>query len=277
MATKKHKQYKKHSGKLRVKKSKFIQHNIKLNNKKYKYNLDKKYIDMNAKKYTENLSEPWFSLILLGLKTVEGRKNKGRFNEMRVGDIIEWINNNFNPRSVSTIITKKIEYKTFKEYLEIEGLNKCLPGINNIEDGLSVYFKYFTKEDETKYGVMAIGIQIVHTIDIQNPKECPTFDYIESNVKTVEGRKYAPKYHNLKINDMIKFVCGDKILMKTIKAIRLYKTLEDYLDIEGFKNVLPCVDTFEKALKLYNTWSNSKDRNKLMDKYGYGFMAIELK
>jgi hypothetical protein len=38
--------------------------------------------------YTENVSEPWFSLINLGLKTVEGRKNKGRFHDMQLGDII---------------------------------------------------------------------------------------------------------------------------------------------------------------------------------------------
>jgi len=38
--------------------------------------------------YTENVSEPWFSLINLGLKTVEGRKDKGRFHDMKVGDII---------------------------------------------------------------------------------------------------------------------------------------------------------------------------------------------
>ena len=41
-------------------------------------------------KYIENLSEPWFTLIQLGLKTVEGRKNKGKFKEMKVGDIIEY-------------------------------------------------------------------------------------------------------------------------------------------------------------------------------------------
>jgi hypothetical protein len=30
-------------------------------------------------KYLETLSEPWITLISLGLKTLEGRKNKGRF------------------------------------------------------------------------------------------------------------------------------------------------------------------------------------------------------
>ena len=133
----------------------------KLNKKKYKVKMNRNNNKMDTKKYIETLSEPWFTLISLGLKTVEGRKNKGRFKEMQIGEIIEWTNNDFNPRSVLTKITKKEKYDTFNEYLEIEGLNKCLPGISNIEDGLSVYFKYFTKEDEREFGVIAIGLELI--------------------------------------------------------------------------------------------------------------------
>jgi ASC-1-like (ASCH) protein len=54
-------------------------------------------------------------------------------------------------RSVKTKITKKVVYSTFKEYLETEGLDNCLPGMPSIEHGLSVYYKYYTKEDEENY------------------------------------------------------------------------------------------------------------------------------
>ena len=111
--------------------------------------------------YIEHLSEPWFTLISLGLKKVEGRKNKGKFKEMKVGEVIEWVNNDFKERSVKTRISKKIEYNTFKEYLKKEGLQKCLPGIPSLSHGLSVYFKYFTKEDEKKFGVIALQLELV--------------------------------------------------------------------------------------------------------------------
>lgn len=111
--------------------------------------------------YKENVSEPWFSLISLGLKTVEGRRNKGRFKDMKVGDIVEWSNNDFLPRKVLTRIISKAEYPSFAEYLETEGLNKCLPGIPDLETGLSVYYKYFTKEDEKEFGVVAITIELI--------------------------------------------------------------------------------------------------------------------
>ena len=44
-------------------------------------------------KYVKNLSEPWFSLIHEGEKTIEGRLNKGDFANMVVGDIIVFTNN----------------------------------------------------------------------------------------------------------------------------------------------------------------------------------------
>lgn len=117
--------------------------------------------DSNKPKYTEYLSEPWFSLIALGLKTVEGRKNKGRFKEMQVGDKVRWINKDFGYRDVMTEVTRKQEYKTFREYLETEGISKCLPSIKTIDGGLNVYFKYFTKEDEEQYGVIAIEVKVL--------------------------------------------------------------------------------------------------------------------
>ncbi len=80
---------------------------------------------------------------------------------MKVGDIVEWTNEDFKPRSVMTRITRKAEYLTFAEYLETEGLEKCLPGMPDLEHGLSVYYKYFTKEDEKEFGVVAIEIELV--------------------------------------------------------------------------------------------------------------------
>ena len=112
-------------------------------------------------KFSEHLSEPWFSLISLGLKTVEGRLNKGRFKDMQVNDIIEWHNEDFKERKILTKIVGKEEYKTFEEYLKKEGLDKCLPGIPTMEHGLSVYYKYFTKEKETEFGVVAIRIELI--------------------------------------------------------------------------------------------------------------------
>ena len=108
--------------------------------------------------YNEHVSQPWFTYISDGTKTVEGRRNKGRFKEMKVGDVVVWFN---EQTSVKTVITEKNVYLTFREYLTKEGLDKCLPGISTIEKGVKVYYQYYTPEDEKKYGVVAIRIKLI--------------------------------------------------------------------------------------------------------------------
>ena len=119
-------------------------------------NMEYHYIKPN---YSEHLSEPWFSFVALKIKTVEGRKNKGKFKDMKIGEIIEWYNDDFEPRKVLTKIVNKYEYKTFEAYLNALGLQNCLPGMPSMEHGLSVYYKYFTKQEELEYGVVAIQLE----------------------------------------------------------------------------------------------------------------------
>lgn len=133
----------------------------KLKKSKLKRTTTNSHKQMLKPDYIEHLSEPWFSLITLGLKTVEGRRNKGKFKDMIVGQIIQWVNDDFEPRSINTRIVSKQEYQTFEEYLVSEGLDKCLPGMPSLSHGQSVYFKYFTKEDESLYGVVAIRLELV--------------------------------------------------------------------------------------------------------------------
>lgn len=112
--------------------------------------------------YEKNVSEPWFSLIKLGLKTVEGRLIKGDFAKMKKNDIIIWKNNDFDfERTFQTKIIKIKKYKSFEQYLTKEGLDKCLPGIDNLENGVQIYHKYYSKNQENTYGINAIHLQII--------------------------------------------------------------------------------------------------------------------
>jgi len=109
--------------------------------------------------YEKNLSEPWFSLIKLKNKIVEGRLNKGDFANMNVGDFIVFTNNELGFERKFTVEIKKITYyDNFQLYLENESLEKCLPGINSMEEGLNVYYKYYSKNDEMKYKIKAFTL-----------------------------------------------------------------------------------------------------------------------
>jgi ASC-1-like (ASCH) protein len=107
--------------------------------------------------YTKHLSEPWFTLVKLDIKKCEGRVNEGVFSEMKKGDKIVFWNKDLGfHRQCSKIITNVTYYRIFHDYLQKEGLQDCLPGIDAYNIGVSVYRKYYTVEDETKNGVVAI-------------------------------------------------------------------------------------------------------------------------
>jgi len=111
--------------------------------------------------FKKNLSEPWFSLIQLNHKKCEGRLKKNDFAIMKKGDCITFENNELGfLRSFKVKITEINEFKNFKEYLEFEGLDKCLPGIDNIEDGQLIYYIYYSKEDEVKYGIVSLHMKV---------------------------------------------------------------------------------------------------------------------
>lgn len=108
-----------------------------------------------------DVSEPWFSLIAMGLKTVEGRKAKAPFVTLQVGDEVTWINDQLAfRRECRTIVTALRTYTSFKKYLKTETLSRALPapGINTIKDGVTVYRQFYSREDERRYGVLAIGL-----------------------------------------------------------------------------------------------------------------------
>ncbi len=105
------------------------------------------------KVFETNKQEPYFSYILSGKKTVEGRLNKGKFLEMQVGDILK-VNG-----SAEFIIIGKNVYTSFKEMIESEGLKNVIPDAVDVDEAVSVYRQFYSVEDELKYGVVAIGIK----------------------------------------------------------------------------------------------------------------------
>lgn len=106
--------------------------------------------------YKKHLSEPWFTLVKQKKKTSEGRLNKGDFKEMNVGDIIEFFN---ETRKFKVKVKSKHRYKTFENMIRGERLSKVLPTpeIKTIKQGVNnVYYGFFSKADEKKYGIIAI-------------------------------------------------------------------------------------------------------------------------
>ena len=77
-----------------------------------------------------------------------------------MGNIIIFYNEDFDYRQVKVKVVRIKKYKTFKTYIQRETLTNCLPGFNRIEEGLKVYFKYFTQKQEKKHQIIAVEMDL---------------------------------------------------------------------------------------------------------------------
>jgi len=114
---------------------------------------------------TFNLQSKYFLLIKEGKKIVEGRLNIGKFKNMIKGDIItvclssEGGSQDLKEESFKVEILRNRAYKNFEEMLENEGLQNVLPGCDNLDNGVKIYYNIADyKENETKFGV--VGLQL---------------------------------------------------------------------------------------------------------------------
>lgn len=112
-----------------------------------------------TEEYIKHLSEPWFTDVQWGLKTSEARLKRGDFEYIKVGDTIRFVNNAIGPRSVRVQVTSISNYGSFEDYLKNE-LDKCLPRVETINQGVQIYRQYYTVEDERLHGVCAIKLKL---------------------------------------------------------------------------------------------------------------------
>jgi ASC-1-like (ASCH) protein len=113
------------------------------------------------------IQNPWFDFIASGKKTIEGRLNRPPFSEFKIGDKLKFINNG---NAVCAVVLDIKKYKTFEEYLSIEGLGRTLPNTKTIADGINVYRKYYSKEKEEEFGICAIHLKKTKCMPKQKPQ-----------------------------------------------------------------------------------------------------------
>lgn len=97
----------------------------------------------------------------MGVKSVEGRINTGKYTLIREGDLLE-----FHTDSSSDSITKRVkcvsQYESFKEMLQDVGVEKCLPGVGSVKEGEIIYHGFPEYEKKAKeFGVLALFLENV--------------------------------------------------------------------------------------------------------------------
>lgn len=102
--------------------------------------------------------DPWFSLIRQGTKPVEGRKKTHTYQRIKAGDHINFVNGN---ESFKAIVTEVREYATIEDYFEDVTLEKALPGVVTLEEGLNIYYHWSSEESVKQYGFLGFFVKPV--------------------------------------------------------------------------------------------------------------------
>eukprot|EP01031_Cornospumella_fuschlensis_P041506 gene41506-50650_t len=95
-----------------------------------------------------HISDPWYDFVKSGLKTIEGRLHRGEFAIIQPGDSLEFFNEQGS--FVKVVIACDI-YDSFQSYLTAKGLANTLPGVTSLEEGIKVYYKYYTPQEEQEF------------------------------------------------------------------------------------------------------------------------------
>jgi ASC-1-like (ASCH) protein len=110
----------------------------------------------------KHLSEPWFSLVAVGAKTYEGRLNgNSDLGQLPIGSTVVWYNEDLGfRREVATVVTSRSAHKSFAAMLKSKGLGAVLPTVRTVQQGASVYAKFYSAEREAQSGVLCLGLQL---------------------------------------------------------------------------------------------------------------------
>lgn len=110
--------------------------------------------------YKNHRAEPYFTFVKNGQKTIEGRIKKGEYAAVKPGDHIV-VYNNEETDSVKVVVKDTRTYVSIEEMLKREPLNKILPDAKTLEQGIEAYRKFYTKQQEQQFGVVAIEVERV--------------------------------------------------------------------------------------------------------------------
>lgn len=106
--------------------------------------------------------------IIAGRKTIEGRLNRGKFADYRVGDTVSLRRDyrdkdgqlhDGEPDAAKIEIVAIRHYKTFIDMVTAEGWQRVIPGAGSAGAAAAEYDKYYSPKDQTLWGVLAIEMK----------------------------------------------------------------------------------------------------------------------
>lgn len=111
-----------------------------------------------------DVQDGYFTSILEGVKTREGRLFKDEYKDMVPNRTTIRFTNSSGTATVDVLVLGTKHYQSFRAMLEDSAvpMARILPGVANVEDGVDIYRAFPGYRDgEAIYGVLAIDIQLL--------------------------------------------------------------------------------------------------------------------
>lgn len=108
--------------------------------------------------------------IIAGRKTIEGRLNKGKFAQYQSGDAVklrrdyrdsDGMLHDGEPDVATVEVVDVRSYPSFQAMLTEEDYRLVIPSAHSPEEAASEYDRFYSADDQAKYGVLAIEVRIL--------------------------------------------------------------------------------------------------------------------
>lgn len=218
------------------------------------------------------LREGPFYSIERGVKTVEIRLNDEKRQQLHVGDIITFTLVNDEEEKIETEVVALHKFCTFKELFVSPLRDQCGAIHYTVEECVESMYQYYSKEQEEKYGVLAIELKLLE-------KYC---DYENYKCRIDENGFICLPEKLKELKDFgIMLDSGSVILLpeKTIKR-RIKKLNSNYISINRYRAEIdmPVVENgqFKLADRLLKYSNIQPGRNlELVGEGDYYLLKIE--
>jgi len=107
--------------------------------------------------------------IIAAHKTIEGRLNRGKFAQYKIGDTIQLRRDVRNedgvledgaPDAARVSIVDICSYPDFLSLVTAEGYRRIIPSARSAAEAAAQYNSYYTTDDQKRFGVLAIEIKL---------------------------------------------------------------------------------------------------------------------
>lgn len=96
------------------------------------------------------------------------------------------------------------------------------------------------------------------------------FEAIRDGKKKVETRAATARYKNIKVGDILRFVCGKDSFEKKVKRTHVFKSIAALVKKYQVHDINPFVNSKAELQKMYYSYPNYREKIKK-----FGIIAIE--